>query len=119
MYPWRTRLAHVHVPGEPPQWCIDNGEDDLIACGPEENGKERARKLADTLNLGLAANAKGATLKPLMDAAKALYEKCQALDLLTQRTFPPGMRNQQIDELCLKIGEIQTEATNLQRTLLA
>ena len=52
MLAWRVRQVRVHVPRDTPQWCIDNGEDDLIPCGSSETGKERASQLVETLNLG-------------------------------------------------------------------
>ena len=29
MHSWRVRQVRISVPGDVPQWCIDNGEDDL------------------------------------------------------------------------------------------
>jgi hypothetical protein len=47
MHAWRARQVHIYVPRDDiPQWCIDNGDDDLIPCGSGDTGKERASKLA-------------------------------------------------------------------------
>jgi hypothetical protein len=65
MHAWRGRQVRVHVPGDTPQRCIDNGEDDLIPCGSGETGKERASQLVETLNLGHAVKAREASENPI------------------------------------------------------
>jgi hypothetical protein len=65
MHAWRARQVRVYVPGDTPQWCIDNGDDDLIPCGSGDTGNERASKLAETLNLGRAVRAREAGKSPI------------------------------------------------------
>ena len=120
MYPWRTRLAHIHVPGEPQQWCLDDGKGDLIACGSGEPGKERAHKLAETLNMGHAVRASGINQHSVMNHAKAIYDKCQEIDLSMQQIFGFMLRsNPKVADLNTRIGELQNAAAALQGALLA
>ena len=121
MYPWKARHARIHVPGDAPSWCIDNGEGDLIACGTDEPGKERAHKLADTLNLGDAANAKDRNLKSMVEAVKALQEKCAVINQLAQHVLPAGMRrsDENSDRLYVEIGELQRVVDAFQQALRA
>jgi len=101
MQSWKVRQVRVYVPGDTPQWCIDNGEDGLIPCGEGETGKEYAKKLADTLNLGHVVKARDAIRNPnenlVIAVAKQIYAKCQEIDLLTQQ-LPKWPPNPQIED---------------------
>ena len=121
MLAWRVRQVRVHVPGDTPQWCIDNGEDDLIPCGSSETGKERASQLVETLNLGHAVKARKASKNPndnpVTKAAMEIYEKCQEIDIMIQAAFPQRVQNPQIEDIRSKLVELQTHSAELQKSL--
>jgi hypothetical protein len=122
MHAWRAREARIAISGEKPQWCLDNGEGDLIPCGPDESGKQRAEDLAITLNLGSAAKAKAAAVNvhenDIIKAAKEIYERTQAIDILIQQAglTRKGV-NLQIDTIVSKLGELQLCSVELQKAL--
>jgi hypothetical protein len=122
MHAWKTREAHVHVPGDKPQWCIDNGEGDLIPCGSGEDGKERASTIAETLNLGHVARARDVNRNPqdnpVIRAAQAIYDECQAIDLLMQQAgLTQGIVKPQIEDIRSKLVELMTHSVELQNIL--
>ena len=122
MQAWRPREAHVYVSGDKPQWCIDNGEGDLVPCGTGEDGKERASNIADTLNLGHVLRIIDPNRKqeenPVIGAAKAIYEKCNAIDLLMQQAgLTRGITNPHIDGIRAKLVELMQHSVELQTAL--
>jgi hypothetical protein len=120
MQSWKVRQVRIYVPGDTPQWCIDNGEDDLVPCGEGDAGKAHADKLAETLNLGHVVKARDANRNPdenlVISAAKQIYTKCQEIDLLAQQ-FPKWPENPKIEEIRAKLVELQQAAFELQHAL--
>jgi hypothetical protein len=122
MHAWKAREAHVRVSGDTPQWCIDNGEGDLVPCGSGDAGKERAQTLAQTLNLGHAVRArevsKNPNNNPIVKAATAIYEKCQEIDILIQQAGLTQVRgNPHVEDIRSKLVELQTHSVELQTAL--
>jgi hypothetical protein len=103
-----------------PQWCIDNGEDDLVPCGEGDAGKAHAGKLAETLNLGHVVKARDTNRNPsenlVISAASKIYTKCQEIDLLAQH-LPKWPANPNLEEMRAKLAELQLTAVELQNAL--
>ena len=120
LHPWNAREIHVAIPGDERQWCVDDGEGDPIPCGAGDAAEERARLLADMLNLGFATQAKSGAANPVMDAAKAIHAKCGDIQMLVQTMFPPQKKapNSDLAELLTALAGLQKLSAELQKSLL-
>lgn len=120
LHPWSAREIHVHIPGDVRQWCVDDGEGDPIPCGAGDAAEERARLLAEMLNLGFATNAKSGAANPVMDAAKAIHAKSGEIQMLVQTVFPSQKKapNSDLAALLAALTNLQNLSVELQKSLL-
>jgi hypothetical protein len=120
LHPWNVREIHVHILGDVRQWCLDDGEGDPIPCGAGDSAEERARLLAEMLNLGFAASAKGHANNPVMDNAKAINTICDDIKMLIQTISPPSKKipNQDLVTLLSEINKLQNLSMDMQKNLL-
>ena len=110
LHPWSAREIHVQIPGDVRQWCVDDGEGDPIPCGAGDAAEERARLLAEMLNLGFATHARSGAANPVMDAAKAIHAKCGDIQMLVQTVFPQQKKTPNSD-----LAALLTALANLQQ----
>jgi hypothetical protein len=120
LHPWNAREIHIHIPEDVRQWCVDDGEGDPIPCGAGDAAEERARLLAEMLNLGFAASAKGRTSNLVMDNAKAIYAVCDDIIMLIRTISPPSTKvpDQDLVTLLSEINKLQNLSMEMQKNLL-
>ena len=120
LHPWNAREIHINIPGDVRQWCVDDGEGDPIPCGAGDAAEERARLLAEMLNLGFATHARSGAANPVMDAAKAIHAKCGDIQMLVQTVFPQQKKtpNSDLAALLTALANLQNLSAELQKSLL-
>ncbi|MGA2088791.1 MAG: hypothetical protein ABSG66_07720 [Stellaceae bacterium] len=120
LHPWSAREIHIHISGDDRQWCVDDGEGDPIPCGAGDAAEERARLLAEMLNLGFATQAKSGAKNPIMDAAKAIHAKCGDIQMLVKTISPPQNKapNSDLAALLAALANLQNLSAELQKSLL-
>jgi hypothetical protein len=107
------------VSGDHRQWCLDNGEGDLIPCGADTDAEQRAKDLAETLNLGHAARARAGNRNAISDSAQRIYDLTRQIDLEAQAVFPPGVAiAPKIKEMVSKLVQLQEESKTLMKAFL-
>ncbi|HWE76107.1 MAG TPA: hypothetical protein VG328_23300 [Stellaceae bacterium] len=111
MHPWKPRLAHVSVSGDMPQWCLDNGEGDLIPCGAGEEAEDRAKDLASALNIGVAARVRVGNDSPIFQSAQRIYGFVGAINSAIDTAFSPhnAAQNPRINEIVAAVGGLNQE----------
>jgi len=76
--------------------------------------------VADMLNLGCAASAKGDTRNPITDAAKAIYAKCGEIEMLIRNVIPSQKTavTSELTPVLAELAGLQALSLELQKRLM-